>query len=90
MPSLINRKKDKAFHVLEVLGDSCSESEFIEKFKELYASDWKLIQQTYEEEEHNTKPWKNHPMPHPDIYMKEMYRNFKNRRDVETKLKGIK
>lgn len=61
------------------------QNEFIVKFKELYESDWILIQEKYLEEERNTEPGKKHPMPHPDIYMKEMYRNFKKRRDSETK-----
>ena len=76
MPSFIKRKRDKAYQVLDTLGRPCSEDEFIEKFKELYGSDWMLIQEKYEEEVRNTKPGKKHPMPHPDVYMKERYRNF--------------
>ncbi|MBR3509212.1 MAG: hypothetical protein IKO03_10670 [Lachnospiraceae bacterium] len=85
MPSLINRKKAKAYYILDLLGETCTESEFVDKFKELYSKDWMLIVSKFEEEEQNTKVGKRHPMPNPDQYMKNMFRNFKNRKDAENK-----
>lgn len=85
MGSLINRKKEKAFEIYKQLGDNISEDEFIRLFKELYPCDWNRIKEKYWEEERSVKPGRRHPMPHPDIYMKNMYRNTKQRWDKEIK-----
>lgn len=78
MGSFINRKKEKIFRVLNEL-DFVSEEAFISKFKEMYPDDWKRIWSKWQEEENDTPPGKRHPMQHPDVYMKEMYRNFSKR-----------
>jgi hypothetical protein len=83
VPSLIKRKREKAYSIFEALGEFCTEDSFIERFKELYEKDWILIQNHFEKEVQNAMPGKKQPMPHPDVYMKEMYQHFKNRRDAE-------
>lgn len=80
---MIRRKREKAYSVFEALGEFCTQDSFSDKFKEFYEKDWIIICNHYEEEIRNTKPGKKHPMPHPDIYIKEMYQHFKDRRDAE-------
>ena len=77
MGSFIKYKKKKIDHVFRVLGDKHTEKTFINMFKEVYPSDWQQIQDRWLYEEQNTPNGKKHPMQHPDVYMKEMYRNHK-------------
>ena len=72
MGTLISRKKDKAFAIFKVLESNLNEEFFITLFKESYAEDWQIIIDQYEKEESQTKPGKRHPMPHPDIYIKNI------------------
>ena len=74
MPSLIVKKEEKIEAVFNALRDNSSEEAFITKFKEMYPKDWSKIQAEYAREERKTKPGKTHPMPHPDVYMKNMYK----------------
>ena len=77
MSTLVNYKKDKIIQVFQILGSNHTENSFIETFKSLYPEDWQRIQDKWLYEEQCTPPGKKHPMPHPDVYMKEMYRNHK-------------
>ena len=81
MTSFIKYKKKKANRVFEKLGDNFTESAFIESFKILYPDDWQRIQDIWAYEEKVTPKGKKHPMPHPDVYMKEMYRNHKPKKE---------
>lgn len=83
MPSVVVKKEEKVAAVFEALGDNISEAAFIDKFKELYPKDWARIKAKYNEEEQKTKPGKTHPMPHPDVYMKNMYNNAIKKRSKE-------
>lgn len=77
MGFFINRKKAKVTTVFWALGsDDYNEESFIILFKEKYPEDWILINKKWKEEQ-TTPPGKRHPMKHPNIYMKEMYRNWK-------------
>ncbi len=80
MGCFISRKKEKITSVFAKLGENHTEESFISLFKEMYPSDWKKINDKWLEEEASTQPGKKHSMPRPDIYMKEMYRNHKNKR----------
>lgn len=77
MGCFINHKKEKIQNIFSLLGDSYTEESFIDLFKSVYPDDWKKICDKWLEEENNTPVGKRHPMQHPDIYMKEMYRNHK-------------
>lgn len=77
MGCFINHKKDKIQNVFDLLGNNYSETNFINLFKSLYPDDWIKICDKWLDEENNTPAGKKHPMQHPDIYMKEMYRNHK-------------
>ena len=63
------------FAQLASLGSDVSEELFVERFKEEWPDDWKKIVEKFELEEADTPPRKKHPMPEPEVYMKEMYRN---------------
>lgn len=80
MPALIVKKEEKVVTVFAALGEDITESKFIEKFKEMYPKDWERIKAKYNEEERKTKPGKTHPMPHPDVYMKNMYKTATTKR----------
>ena len=79
MGSFIKHKKEKVKQVFRILGSDYNEEDFISTFKKLYPEDWQKIQEVWSYEEKGTPPGKRHPMPHPDIHMKEMYRNHKPR-----------
>jgi len=77
MGSFIKFKKAKIENVFKNTGSNCSEEEFVTTFKLLYPDDWLKIQDFWLNEERCTPPGKKHPMPDPETYMKEMYRNHK-------------
>lgn len=79
MSCFINRKKNKISAVFAELGNEADEKSFIATFKQMYPNDWILINERWQLEEDNTPPGKKHPMQHPDVYMKEMYRNHRPR-----------
>ena len=77
MGSFIRFKKAKIENVFQSAGRNCSEEDFIAAFKSLYPDEWQKIQDLWLYEDQCTPTGKRHPMPHPDTYMKEMYRNHK-------------
>lgn len=77
MGCFISRKKDKVAVVFKRVGSDADEETFIAAFKKIYPNDWLKINERWQLEEDNTPPGKKHPMQHPDVYMKEMYRNHK-------------
>ena len=79
MSCLISRKKDKVAAVFAELGTEADEENFIATFKQMYPKDWILINERWQLEEDSTPPGKKQSMQHPDVYMKEMYRNHKQR-----------
>ena len=83
--ALIVKKEEKIKALLEILGDKCTEDSFIEKYKEMYPNDWEKIMAKYRKEERETKPGKTHPMPHPDTYMKNMYKVAMSKKEAVNK-----
>ena len=79
MSCFISRKKDKISAAFETVGIDADEESFIATFKRLYPNDWLRINERWQLEEDSTPPGKKHSMQHPDVYMKEMYRNHKPR-----------
>ena len=79
MSCFISRKKDKISAVFNKVGFYADEESFIATFKQMYPNDWALINERWQLEEDSTPPGKKHSMQHPDVYMKEMYRNHKPR-----------
>lgn len=77
MSCFISRKKDKIAAVFEKMGIDVDETAFITVFKQMYPRDWVEINEKWQTEEDSTPPGKKHPMQHPDVYMREMYRNHR-------------
>lgn len=77
MSCFISRKKDKIAAVFAKAGSDVDEESFIFAFKQMYPGDWEKIKEKWQTEEDSTPPGKKHPMQHPDVYMKEMYRNHR-------------
>ena len=75
MSSLIKHKKEKVAAVFEALGPDRNEEAFSRRFRELYPEDWERIICRWQEEVLNTTVGKGHMMPHPQVYIHEMYRN---------------
>lgn len=75
--AFIKRKKQTVSFVFRKLGNEHDEQSFITLYKEYFPKDWIIINQKWEDEEITALPGKKHPMQTPDIYMKEMYRNWK-------------
>lgn len=71
--AVVAKKEEKVEKIFELLGYECTLEEFTDKFKELYAKEWQKIVNAFEEHEKKDKKHKGHPMPHPDLYMKNMY-----------------
>ena len=80
MSCFISRKKDKIAAVFANTGIGVDEETFISTFKQMYPSDWENINERWQAEEDSTPPGKKHPMQHPDVYMKEMYRNHRKKK----------
>lgn len=77
MGSFISWKKRKVDTVVRSLhgqGLAITEDTFISSFKQLYPEDWQLIQDKWQQEEVSALG-KGHPMPQPDVYLREMFRN---------------
>ena len=74
MPAVVVKKEEKIEAVFQALGENVSEENFVSKFKEMYPKDWQRVVSNYEKEERKTKPGKSHPMPSPDVYMRNMYK----------------
>ena len=77
MGCFISRKKEKVAIVFKKFGFDADEETFIAAFKRLYPNDWLKINERWQLEEDITPPGQKHSMQHPDVYMKEMYRNHK-------------
>ena len=77
MSCFISHKKDKIALVFKKIGVDADEETFIVAFKSVYPQDWMKINEKWQAEEASTPAGKKHPMQHPDVYMKEMYRNHK-------------
>ena len=77
MGCFISRKKDKVAVVFKRFGSDADEETFVAAFKRLYPNDWLKINERWQLEEESTPPGKKHSMQHPDVYMKEMYRNHR-------------
>ena len=83
MGCFISRKKEKVAIVFKKFGFDADEETFIGAFKKLYPHDWLRINERWQLEEDSTPPGKKHSMQHPDVYMKEMYRNHKPKDDAK-------
>ena len=79
MSCFISRKKGKISAVFEAVGIDADEESFIAAFKKHYPHDWLKINERWQLEEDSTPPGKKHSMQHPDVYMKEMYRNHREK-----------
>ncbi len=83
MGSFIRYKKEKIQQVFKTLGSNHTEERFIAAFKSIFPADWQRIQDQWLYEEQRTPLGKKHPMPHPDVYMKEMYRNHQPKQEAK-------
>lgn len=90
MSCFISRKKDKVAAVFKNVGFDADEETFITAFKKLYPNDWLKINERWQLEEDNTPSGKRHPMQHPDVYMKEMYRNHKPKSNTKGNVMDLK
>lgn len=72
--AVITKKDEKAKAVIERLINPDDMDEFKKLFKELYPDDFAKIQMTFFKEERKDKKGKGHPMPHPDIYLSNMFK----------------
>ena len=68
--AVILKKEEKIEATINDLQEGFSPDEFVEKFKELYPSDWFKIEKSYHKHERDTKSGKYHPMPNPNQYLK--------------------
>lgn len=69
--AIVTNAEEKFKIVIENLPGDYSETDFIEKFKELYPKDWNKILRRYEEHERRARKQKkrSHPMPNPEKYL---------------------
>lgn len=67
--AVILKKDEKIQNVIDNLENDYSEKEFIEKFKELYQTDWDKIVKNYNQHLRKAKPGKPIPMPEPNQYL---------------------
>ncbi|WP_432400970.1 hypothetical protein [Wukongibacter sp. M2B1] len=74
--SVIVKKEEKFRNVIENINGEITEEKFIIEFKDMYPEAWDRIVKKYNEHERLTKPGKTHPMPEPNKYMSNVYRDF--------------
>ena len=72
--AVFSKKEEKVTAIFEAMENINDEQEFNDKFKATYPDDWNKVKATFNKEERDTKPGKNHPMPYPDIYLSNMYK----------------
>jgi len=70
--ALVLKKEEKLQNTIDMLDNSYTKDEFVEKFKELYPKDWSKIVKNYQKHERKTKEGKTHPMPEPKQYVLNM------------------
>lgn len=72
--AVIIKKSEKAKMVIDAMTNQADIEEFKTLFKKMYPDDYAKIEKAYRDEERNDKKGKGHPMPHPDIYLSNMYK----------------
>lgn len=74
--AVFSKKEEKVNAIFEAMENINDKQEFKNKFKAMYPDDWNKVKvkAKFNKEERDTKPGKNHPMPHPDIYLSNMYK----------------
>lgn len=77
--SVILKKDQKIQNIIKNLNEDYSEKEFIDKFKELYQTDWDKIVHTRNQHLRKTKQGKPVPMPEPEQYLKNALNVWRKR-----------
>lgn len=78
--SVIINVDNKVEHILSLLGQFCSEDDFLSKFREIYPEDYEKCWRRYIKEERSTKKGKSHPMQHPDKHIKNALKSYISRK----------
>ena len=80
MSSVVVKKEEKVKAVFEAMSNLNDMEEFKTKFKTMYPKEWVHIQSVYLKEERADTKHKGHPMPHPEKYLENMYKNAISKR----------
>lgn len=75
MAAVVVKKEEKINTVFESMININDLEEFKTKFKNMYPKEWAHIQAVYLKEERADIKHKGHPMPHPEKYLENMYKN---------------
>ena len=82
---IFSKKDEKLLNTLSQLSKNCTDNELVDKFKELYPSDWGKVVKRYNEHERKTPSGKSHPMPIPYKYIVGIFNKYRSRyRNGET------
>ena len=81
--SVVVKKEEKVNKVFDAMSNVHDMQEFKDIFREMYPDDWKRIISTYNKEERKDTKGKGHPMPKPEIYLKNMYKVGLKKREME-------
>ena len=77
--AVFSKKDEKIESVFNAMTDKNNMREFKEKFKAMHPDEWNKIWATFKKEEAKTPKGKSHPMPHPEKYLENMYKVWKNK-----------
>ena len=77
--AVFSKKDEKIKAVFAAMVDINDMNEFKAKFKEMYPDEWNKIWITFKKEEAKTPAGKSHPMLHPEKYLDNMYKVWKNK-----------
>lgn len=80
MAAVVVKKEEKVNDVFEAMINMNDMDEFKSKFKIMFPKDWARIQSVYLKEEKADTKHKGHPMPHPEKYLENMYKNALSKR----------
>lgn len=77
--AVFSKREEKIRTVFDAMTDIDDMDDFKVKFKEMYPNEWNKIWTTFKKEEEKTAEGKKHPMPHPEKYLENMYKVWKNK-----------
>lgn len=81
--AILHNKEFKIATVLEKLPKKYNDEQFVEKFIKLYSKEWGKIKSAYIKQSQDKEPGTVINMPKPELYLKQLLKNYLNREDVK-------
>ncbi|MET4083281.1 hypothetical protein ABIB40_003250 [Pedobacter sp. UYP30] len=79
--AILHNKEFKIASVIEKLPKKYTEDQFVEQFIKLFSKEWGKIKTAYIKQSQDKEPGTVINMPKPDLYLKQLLKNFLRRED---------